>query len=184
VGGGIQTIADRALADCRLPRSHAVTSRLVSSSSGSGFVLVYRDGGSLFQVCAEVPVRPPRLGFRPQPLRRPPSDLSCAGSLGHDNGLSLRVPNLEQLRYRLVTVLLENLADPADEDPVLLAEAFFGPSPTDEQNQLVSQALQAPLEGRNQIETAGACPIRVVCSGRRSKHSATSRTPSRYDRLS
>lgn len=75
---------------------------------------------------------------------------------GHNKGISLRVPNLEQLRYRLVTVLLENLADPADEDSALLAEAFFGPEPTDEQNDLVAQALQALIEGRSQIATADA----------------------------
>lgn len=73
---------------------------------------------------------------------------------GHDKGISLRVPNLEQLRHRLISVLLDNLADPADEDPALLAEAFFGPGPTDEQKELVSHVLQALLEGRNQIETA------------------------------
>jgi hypothetical protein len=73
---------------------------------------------------------------------------------GHDKGISLRVPNLEQLRYRLIAVLLENLADPAEEDPAILAEAFFGPSPTQEQNRLVSHALGELLEGRNQILTA------------------------------
>jgi hypothetical protein len=73
---------------------------------------------------------------------------------GPDKGISLRVPILEQLRCRLVTVLLENLADPAEEDPALLAEAFFGPNPTVEQNELVSRAWQALLEGRSQIETA------------------------------
>ena len=72
---------------------------------------------------------------------------------GHDKGISLRVPNLEQLRYRLVSVLLENISDPANEDPALLAEAFFGSNPTDEQKGLVSHTLQALLEGRNQIET-------------------------------
>src|ERR1700761_5262968 len=73
---------------------------------------------------------------------------------GHDKGISLRVPNLEQLRYRLIAVLLENLADPSEEDPAILAEAFFGPSPTQEQNRLVSHALGELLEGRNQILTA------------------------------
>ncbi len=73
---------------------------------------------------------------------------------GYDKGISLRVPNLDQLRHRLVSVLLENLADPADEDPALLADAFFGPSATDEQKGLVAYALQALLEGRSQIETA------------------------------
>jgi hypothetical protein len=69
-------------------------------------------------------------------------------------GISLRIPNLEQLRYRLVSVLVDNLADPADNDPELLAEAFFGPDPTDEQKQIVSRTLQAFLEGRKQIESA------------------------------
>jgi hypothetical protein len=73
---------------------------------------------------------------------------------GLDQGIGLRVPNLEQLRYRLVSVLLEHLADPASEDAAVLAEAFFGPDPTDEQDQIVRHALQALLEGRNQIETA------------------------------
>jgi NYN domain len=73
---------------------------------------------------------------------------------GPGQGVSLRVPNLEQLRYRLVSVLLEHLANPADEDPVHLAEAFFGPSATDEQQRLVSHVLQELLEGRNQIQTA------------------------------
>jgi hypothetical protein len=73
---------------------------------------------------------------------------------GPGQGISLRVPNLEQLRYRLVSVLLEHLANPADEDPAHLAEAFFGPSATDEQQGLVSHVLQELLEGRNQIQTA------------------------------
>jgi hypothetical protein len=73
---------------------------------------------------------------------------------GHDKGISLRVPNLEQLLYRLIAVLLENLADPAEEDPAILCEAFFGVSPTDEQHGLVSHALRELLEGRNQILTA------------------------------
>ncbi|HEY6314520.1 MAG TPA: NYN domain-containing protein [Streptosporangiaceae bacterium] len=75
---------------------------------------------------------------------------------GPDKGIGLRVPNLEQLRYRLVSVLLQNLADPDNEDPAVLAETFFGPSPTDEQDQLVRSALDALLEGRSQIESAGS----------------------------
>jgi len=75
---------------------------------------------------------------------------------GHDKGISLRVPNLEQLRYRLIAVLLENLADPSEENPAILAEAFFGPGATQEQHGLVSHALQELLEGRNQIQTAVA----------------------------
>jgi len=73
---------------------------------------------------------------------------------GPGQGVSLLVPNLEQLRYRLVSVLLEHLANPADEDPAHLAEAFFGPSATEEQQRLVSHVLQELLEARNQIQTA------------------------------
>lgn len=73
---------------------------------------------------------------------------------GLDKGISLRVPSLPQLRYRLVSVLLEQLADPAGEDPAALTETFFGPDPADEQTDLVSRALEALVEGRSQIETA------------------------------
>jgi len=75
---------------------------------------------------------------------------------GPGRGFSLRVPNLEQLRYRLVSVLLEHLANPADEDSAHLAEAFFGPSATAEQQGLVSHVLDELLEGRNQIQTANS----------------------------
>jgi hypothetical protein len=75
---------------------------------------------------------------------------------GPGKGIGLRVPVLEQLRYRLVSVLLEHLADPQSEDPAVLAETFFGPGLTDEQDHLVRHALQALLEGRDQIESAGA----------------------------
>jgi NYN domain-containing protein/OST-HTH/LOTUS domain-containing protein len=73
---------------------------------------------------------------------------------GPDKGIGLRVPNLEQLRYRLVSVLLENLDDAENEDAAVLAETFFGPDPTDEQHNLVRTALEALLDSRRNIQSA------------------------------
>lgn len=75
---------------------------------------------------------------------------------GPDKGISLRVPDVGQLRLRLVTVLLEHLADPGSESPAVLTEAFFGPDAGCDQEQLVDGALAALLDGRPPAETARA----------------------------
>jgi hypothetical protein len=62
---------------------------------------------------------------------------------GRDKGISLQLPDLLELRTRIVRMLLQHLADPANEDPAALTEAFFGPRATDEQDQLVRQVLAA-----------------------------------------
>jgi hypothetical protein len=60
---------------------------------------------------------------------------------GHDKGISLRIADLAELRLRLITVLLEHLADPAGEDPAVLAEALFGPAVSTGQRDLITQAI-------------------------------------------
>jgi hypothetical protein len=75
---------------------------------------------------------------------------------GHGNGISLRVCDLGGLRKLLLTVLLEHLASPADEDPAVLAEAFFGPDATEEQIELVTQTQQTLVQERSQAEKTGA----------------------------
>jgi hypothetical protein len=64
------------------------------------------------------------------------------------------VPHLEQLRYRLLSVLLENPDDPENEDPAVLTETFFGPGPAAEQHNLVRTALEALLDSRRNIQRA------------------------------
>lgn len=68
---------------------------------------------------------------------------------GQGKGMSLRLPDPQRLRLRLITVLLGHLADPANEDPAILTEAIFGPERTSEQERLVLDALQAALKERN-----------------------------------
>jgi hypothetical protein len=60
---------------------------------------------------------------------------------GHDKGISLRIADPAELRLRLITVLLEHLADPAGEDPAVLAEALFGPAVTADQRDLITAAI-------------------------------------------
>ncbi len=67
---------------------------------------------------------------------------------GQSQGISLRLPDTGQLRLRLVTVLLEHLADPADADLATLTEAFFGAAAGDDQRQLVASALAALRDRR------------------------------------
>ncbi|HKB31135.1 MAG TPA: NYN domain-containing protein [Streptosporangiaceae bacterium] len=67
---------------------------------------------------------------------------------GQGNGMSLRLPDPQEMRLRLITVLLGHLADPADEDPGILTEAIFGPGAGDEQDRLVLDALKAALRER------------------------------------
>ncbi len=68
---------------------------------------------------------------------------------GQGSGMSLRLPDTEKLRLRLITVLLGHLADPASEDPGILTEAIFGRGAADDQDSLVHDALQAALQERN-----------------------------------
>jgi hypothetical protein len=63
--------------------------------------------------------------------------------LGRDRGISLQVPDPARLRALIVGQLLRHLADPGDEEPAVLAEAFFGPSASQEQQELVAAVLQA-----------------------------------------
>jgi hypothetical protein len=62
---------------------------------------------------------------------------------GRDKGISLQLTDPLELRERIVRMLLQHLADPANEDPAALTEAFFGPRATDEQDRLVRQTLAA-----------------------------------------
>ena len=79
---------------------------------------------------------------------------------GQNQGIGLRVPDVGELRLRLVTVLLEHLADPSDADPDTLTEALFGAAGGDSQRQLVASALDALAERRR----AGTAP-RVLPPG-------------------
>ncbi len=67
---------------------------------------------------------------------------------GPGRGMSLRLPDPEELRLRLITVLLGHLADPASEDPAILTEAIFGAGASDGQSRLLLDALQAALQER------------------------------------
>jgi hypothetical protein len=64
--------------------------------------------------------------------------------LGRDRGISLQLPDAVHLRSLIVGQVLRHLADPGDEEPDVLAEAFFGPDATSEQRILVASVLQAP----------------------------------------
>ena len=64
--------------------------------------------------------------------------------LGRDRGISLQVPDAARLRALIVGQLLRHLADPGDEEPAVLAEAFFGPSASLEQQELVATVLRTP----------------------------------------
>jgi hypothetical protein len=77
--------------------------------------------------------------------------------LGRDRGISLQVADTAHLRSLIVGQLLRHLADPADEEPVVLAEAFFGPSATAEQQDLVAAVLRAVP-----AEPATADPAAVI----------------------
>jgi hypothetical protein len=62
--------------------------------------------------------------------------------LGRDRGISLQVPDAARLRAIIVGQLLRHLADPGDEEPAVLAEAFFGPSASQEQRELVATVVR------------------------------------------
>ncbi|HEX4834483.1 MAG TPA: OST-HTH/LOTUS domain-containing protein, partial [Trebonia sp.] len=64
--------------------------------------------------------------------------------LGRDRGISLQVADATHLRSLIIGQLLRHLADPSDEESPVLAEAFFGPSATGEQRELVAAVLSAP----------------------------------------
>jgi NYN domain len=59
-----------------------------------------------------------------------------------DQGISLRTPDPGDLRLLTATVTLRHLADPASEDPAVLARTLFGPRTDREQEQLVLAALR------------------------------------------
>ena len=69
---------------------------------------------------------------------------------GQGRGMSLRLPEPQALRLRLITVLLGHLADPACEDPGILTEAIFGPGASGDQSRLVLDALHAALRERTE----------------------------------
>jgi hypothetical protein len=71
-----------------------------------------------------------------------------------DQGFSLRMPDPAELRLLVAVVLLSHLADPAGEDPALLARIFFGPSAGHEQEQLILAAMRAHDEA-NQEDASG-----------------------------
>jgi hypothetical protein len=73
---------------------------------------------------------------------------------GHEKGISLRLHDAGELRLRLVTVLLEHLADPASEDPAVLAEAFYGAGASSDQQQLIRRALEITLAERSENESS------------------------------
>lgn len=70
---------------------------------------------------------------------------------GPGKGMSLRLPDVQRLRLRLITVLLGHLADPASEDPAILTQAIFGPDPAADQHRLVGEALEAALAERDEV---------------------------------
>jgi hypothetical protein len=80
--------------------------------------------------------------------------------LGRDRGISLQVSDAARLRALIVGQLLRHLADPDDEEPAVLAEAFFGPSASQEQRELVATVLRmTPAEpaepAATGLDTAG-----------------------------
>ena len=81
--------------------------------------------------------------------------------LGRDRGISLQVPDAARLRALIVGQLLRHLADPGDEEPSVLAEAFFGPSASQEQRELVAAILRmAPAEpAAADLDAAGPATV-------------------------
>ncbi|HTU75595.1 MAG TPA: NYN domain-containing protein [Trebonia sp.] len=71
--------------------------------------------------------------------------------LGRDRGISLQVADATHLRSLIAGQLLRHLADPGDEEPSVLAEAFFGPSASGQQRDLVATVVRSgaaePLAG-------------------------------------
>jgi hypothetical protein len=63
--------------------------------------------------------------------------------LGRDRGISLQVADATHLRSLIIGHLLRHLADPAGEEPSVLAEAFFGPSASGQQRDLVTTVVRS-----------------------------------------
>ncbi|HEY6787283.1 MAG TPA: NYN domain-containing protein [Trebonia sp.] len=82
--------------------------------------------------------------------------------LGRDRGISLQVPDAARLRALIVGQLLRHLADPGDEDPAVLAEAFFGPSASEEQRELVATVLRTTPAEPAAVGLGAADPATVV----------------------
>ena len=82
--------------------------------------------------------------------------------LGRDRGISLQVPDATHLRSLIVGQLLRHLADPADEDSSVLAEAFFGPAASEEQREArrhrLERAPRRPGPGRCRLASSRPCP--------------------------
>jgi hypothetical protein len=110
--------------------------------------------------------------------------------LGRDRGISLQVPDAARLRALIVGQLLRHLADPGDEDPEVLAEAFFGPSASEEQRELVATVLRttpaepAAVGGAADPATvvAGPPPPRPLSCLPRAGQASSSATSSRRKR--
>ncbi|MCW2931116.1 MAG: hypothetical protein JWM19_2078 [Actinomycetia bacterium] len=82
--------------------------------------------------------------------------------LGRDRGISLQVPDAARLRALIVGQLLRHLADPGDEEPAVLAEAFFGPSASEEQRELVATVLRTTPAEPAAVGLGAADPATVV----------------------
>lgn len=85
--------------------------------------------------------------------------------LGRDRGISLQVADATHLRSLIIGQLLRHLADPADEEPSVLAEAFFGPSASGQQRDLVAMVVRSgtaePLAGTG-AGGAGVAPTEAA----------------------
>ncbi|HUN33059.1 MAG TPA: NYN domain-containing protein, partial [Trebonia sp.] len=76
--------------------------------------------------------------------------------LGRDRGISLQVAEATHLRSLIIGQLLRHLADPADEEPSVLAEAFFGPSSSRQQQDLVAAIVRSGAAEPLAVEVTGA----------------------------
>jgi hypothetical protein len=90
--------------------------------------------------------------------------------LGRDRGISLQVPDAGRLRALIVGQLLRHLADPGDEEPAVLAEAFFGPSASEEQRELVATVLRTPPAEAAAVGLGAAGGATVVQAPREAGH--------------
>jgi hypothetical protein len=86
--------------------------------------------------------------------------------LGRDRGISLQMPDATRLRALIVGQLLRHLADPGDEEPAVLAEAFFGPSAGQEQRELVATVLRTTPAEPAAADLGPADPASVVSAPR------------------
>jgi hypothetical protein len=86
--------------------------------------------------------------------------------LGRDRGISLQVANATHLRSLIIGQLLRHLADPAGEEPSVLAEAFFGPSASGQQRDLVTTVVRSgttePAGAAESLAGTGAAGVPVA----------------------